>query len=68
MVLRVLIVVVWFKMMVLGNWDYNTAPFVSGLWFVLIWLYFAIQSIAWPKSTLCPLFHGCGSKWCKKEV
>ena len=56
-ILRVLIIVIWFKMLSLSNWTPDTAPFCSWIWFIAIGIYFAIQAIKWPKSTLCPVVH-----------
>jgi len=68
MLLRVLIFVAWFKMMSLSGWTPNTAPFCSGIGFVLIGLYFALQSFVWPKALLCPLGKKCREKMgCKSE-
>ncbi len=67
MILRVLLVLVWIKMMSISGWTPDTAPFCSGVGFILAAVYFALLSIAGPKKMLCPLFHGC--KWeptCKK--
>jgi len=63
--LRVWIIVVWVKMLFIWAWDVNSAPFVSGIWFILTWLYFACLSIFGPKAMLCPLLNKCGSH-CKK--
>lgn len=66
MILRVLVIVVWFKMMSLSWWEINTAPFVSGIGFIALGLYLILQAIKWPKALLCPIFHGCGPEKCKK--
>ena len=65
-VLRVLIIIVWIKMILLGNGSFDNPPFVSGIWFVLTGLYLVLQAIVWPKSMLCPIFHWCGKESCKK--
>lgn len=68
MLLRVLIIVVWFKMMSISGWTPQTAPFCSGIGFVLIGLYLALQSFVWPKALLCPLGKKCREKMgCKSE-
>ena len=71
MILRILIIVVWFKMMSMGGaegWTPNTPPFCSGIGFVLIGLYLALQSFVWPKALLCPLGKKCREKMgCKSE-
>lgn len=65
MALRVLIIIVWVKMLYISGWKADTAPFCSGIWFILIWIYLALQAIAWPKAILCPLFHK--GEWCCKK-
>ncbi len=66
MVLRVLIILVWFRMLFISGWTPNTAPFCSGVGFILIGLYLAIQAAIWPKAILCPLFSKCREEWsCK---
>ena len=68
MILRIAIIVMWVHMMHLGNWTPNTPPFCSGIGFILIGLYLALQSAVWTKAMLCPLFSkyrekmGCKSK------
>ena len=67
MILRVLLVVVWIKMMSISAWTPDTAPFCSWIGFILVAAYLALLSIAGPKKMLCPLFHGCkGEPTCKK--
>jgi len=67
MILRILIVVIWFKMLSISGWTPDTAPFCSGIGFIALWLYLALQAAFWPKAMLCPIFHGCKSEWtCKK--
>lgn len=68
MVLRVLIVLIWFKMLSISGWTPATAPFCSGIGFILIGLYLALQAAVWPKAILCPLFSKCREKMgCKSE-
>ncbi|MDQ7008798.1 MAG: hypothetical protein Q9M94_00725 [Candidatus Gracilibacteria bacterium] len=68
MVLRVLIILVGFKMMSISGWTPQTAPFCSGIGFILIGLYLAIQAAIGPKAMLCPLFSKCREKGsCKSE-
>lgn len=68
MVLRVLIVLIWFKMLSLSGWTPATEAFCSGIGFILIGLYLAIQAAIWPKAMLCPLFSKCRKKMgCKSE-
>jgi len=68
MVLRVLIVLVGFKMMSISGWTPQTAPFCSGIGFILIGLYLALQAFVWPKALLCPLGMNCRKKMgCKSE-
>lgn len=62
--LRLLMIAVWIKMMSLGGWDFNTPPFISGIGFILVTLYFGLLSIFWPKSMLCPFF---GKVWCDSK-
>ncbi len=61
-ILRILIVVVWIKMMALWNWTPQTAPFCSGIGFILIGLYLALQAMIWPKAMLCPFTAKCREK------
>lgn len=55
MILRILIILVWIKMMALGNWTPDTPPFCSGVGFILIWIYFTLMATVGPKALLCPL-------------
>jgi len=66
MVLRVLIILMWFHLMSIWLWTPGTAPFCSGVGFILIWVYLSLQSAVWPKALLCPLFHKCKSGSCEK--
>jgi len=67
-ILRILIIVVGFKMMSLGNWTPNTPPFCSGIGFILIGLYLGLQAMIWPKAMLCPFTASCRKKMgCKSE-
>jgi len=67
-ILRILIIVIGFKMMSLGNWEPNTAPYCSGVGFVLIGLYLGLQAMIWPKAMLCPFTKKCREKMgCKSE-
>ena len=68
MALRVLIVLVWFQMLSLSGWELNTAPFCSGIGFIIVGLYLALQAMVWPKALLCPLGAKCREKaGCKSE-
>lgn len=67
-IIRILIIAMWVNLMYLSWWTPATPPFCSGISFILVWIYLQLQSVFWPKSMLCPLFHGCKSDWaCKKE-
>ena len=67
-VLRVLIVIIWFKMLALSGWDANTAPFCSGIGFIVVGLYLGLQAMIWPKALLCPFTAKCREKMgCKSE-
>lgn len=61
-ILRILIVIVWIKMMMLWKWTPDTAPFCSGIGFVLVGLYFTLQAMIWPKAMLCPFTAKCREK------
>jgi hypothetical protein len=63
--LRVLIILVWFKMMYLWNWEPNTVPFCSWIGFIVVWVYFTLLAVVWPKALLCP-FKKCDWKKCEK--
>ena len=66
-ILRVLIIGIWVKLLALSGWTPNTAPFCSGIAFISVGIYFAIQAVKWPKATLCPIIYGCkGEPNCKK--
>jgi hypothetical protein len=71
MVLRVLIVLVGFKLMSMGwaeGWTPQTAPFCSGIGFILVGLYLSLQAMFWPKALLCPLGAKCRKNMgCKSE-
>jgi len=68
MVLRVVIILIGFKMLSISGWTPNTAPYCSGIWFILVGVYFAIQAFVWPKALLCPLGKKCREKMgCKSE-
>ena len=58
-ILRILIIVIWVQMLILAEWKPHTPPFCSGIGFILIGLYLALQAIMWPKSMICPFFGGC---------
>ena len=60
-ILRILIIVVWFKMLSISGWKPNTPPFCSWIGFILIGLYLALQAIFWPKAMTCP-FGKCKNK------
>lgn len=67
-ILRIAIVVVWFKMLSLSGWTPVTVPFCSGIGFILIGVYLTIQSMIWPKAMLCPFTAKCREKMgCKSE-
>ena len=62
MALRVLIVLVWFKMLSLSGWESNTAQFCSGIGFIVVGVYLTLQAMAWPKALLCPFTAKCREK------
>ena len=70
-VLRIAIILVGFKMMSMGGtngWEANTAPFCSGIGFIVVGLYLTLQAMAWPKALLCPFTAKCREKMgCKSE-
>jgi len=53
-VIRILIIVVWIKLMSLSGWKPLTPPFCSWLWFILIWLYLVLQALFGPRAMTCP--------------
>ena len=57
-ILRILIIAIWFKILVLSNCTPNTTLFCSWIGFIAIGIYFAIQAIKWPKYLLCPIVYG----------
>jgi len=64
-ILRILIILVGFKMMSMGwaeGWTHGTPPFCSGIGFVLIGLYLSLQAMIWPKAMLCPFTAKCREK------
>lgn len=67
MILRIGLIIVSIKMMSLSDWSFNAAPFINGIWFIIITIYFALLSIVWPKKMLCPLFNSVKKDDCCKK-
>ncbi len=64
--LRILIFVIWFKLLHFSGYKPETAEFCSGIWFILVSLFLSMQAVMWPKAMLCPFFgwlrSGCSKK------
>ncbi len=61
-VLRILIVIIWFKMLAMSGLAPQTEGFCTGIWFIVVGLYLTLQAMAWPKALLCPFTASCREK------
>jgi len=49
-----LIIVIWFKILIMSWIKPDTIEFCTWLGFIVIWIYFSLQALVWPKVLLCP--------------
>lgn len=62
--IRLAIIIIWIYM-IIKNPEHDEATLLSGIQFVLIWIFISMLSVFWGKSIRCP-FIKCEWENCKK--
>ena len=71
-IIRIVIIIIWFRLMAISWWTPNTIWFCNGIGFVLVGLYLILQALFWPRAMVCPFIQlNCpmdkdSKNWCSK--